>query len=518
MATWRLMCYACFFMLRSCSGIQSEKSILMFVPMGGSRTSHFQIGRKLAQGLADRGYHVDIVLGLGSQGDSSSKDGDNENDNASNINYKFYDATEAVKPNLTNKTEKYFETPKYSKVYPFLRMAFEGCRCLFQDGEVINDVRNKSYQLIIGATLNPCHVVLADTLNVTNLVHIHYALKDMFDHWLFPVQSWDKSLPIRDKLDKLTEISQNYNFMKTLFSWYNELAKEITGIGLSFDTFLNPAVWLLNSHSVLDGNRLLGTNMVEIGGLTARAGKPLMRQDIDRFLQEAKSEEGCIVFSVNTVIGSVHSEIADKFARTFGRLPVRVVWKHVSKTAPINLRNNTMVIPWMEENDINDILAYGNVKVFLTTGGRTGLFEAIYHAIPVICFPVFEEHFDNCNKIVRRGFGKILDLGSSSENDIYQAIMDLISDERYKISASRWSSVFHSLPVPHDTAISRIISVLENGADVLSANNHEILLPLSLMFDIIFYFFLGVFSFCLVLCFLYKTFAVLLPNRKVKSE
>lgn len=81
------------------------------------------------------------------------------------------------------------------------------------------------------------------------------------------------------------------------------------------------------------------------------------------------------------------------------------------------------------------ITAYNNIKAFLTTGGRTGLFEAIYHGVPVICFPLYElEHSTNCDKIVHRGFGKVLDIVGSSEEDIYEAIMDVLSNDRYAIN------------------------------------------------------------------------------------
>jgi UDP:flavonoid glycosyltransferase YjiC (YdhE family) len=45
---------------------------------------------------------------------------------------------------------------------------------------------------------------------------------------------------------------------------------------------------------------------------------------------------------------------------------------------------NVLFLPWLPQNDL---LGHPKTKLFITHCGKNGIFEALYHGIPMIGFP-----------------------------------------------------------------------------------------------------------------------------------
>ena len=77
--------------------------------------------------------------------------------------------------------------------------------------------------------------------------------------------------------------------------------------------------------------------------------------------------------------------------------------------------------------------AHPNTKLFITHGGMFGVQESIYHGVPLIVLPIFEDQFDNARRIEDKGLGAVLwNKKGISEQAIKAKISAvLFGDQRY---------------------------------------------------------------------------------------
>lgn len=57
----------------------------------------------------------------------------------------------------------------------------------------------------------------------------------------------------------------------------------------------------------------------------------------------------------------------------------------------------------------------------LFCSGTNGLYEAIYHGVPMLGLPLLVDQFDNMLRITGRGAGEVLDITKIDEHQLYQA-------------------------------------------------------------------------------------------------
>lgn len=76
------------------------------------------------------------------------------------------------------------------------------------------------------------------------------------------------------------------------------------------------------------------------------------------------------------------------------------------------------------------ISAHPNCVLFITHGGLLSTTEAIHYAVPIIGIPVFGDQFNNVNRAVKKGFGKLVKLSYAMADDLENAIHEIITDTR----------------------------------------------------------------------------------------
>jgi len=132
-------------------------------------------------------------------------------------------------------------------------------------------------------------------------------------------------------------------------------------------------LFLVTSHVVLEFPKPRMPNVIDIGGLTTVAGKPLP-VDLQHFLDGA--DGGVVLISFGSMLSTFPKEITDKFLSALSRLTsYRVVWRLANST-DMKLFSNVMASAWIPQNGI---LAHSNTKLFITHCGNIGQFEAIYN-------------------------------------------------------------------------------------------------------------------------------------------
>ena len=110
----------------------------------------------------------------------------------------------------------------------------------------------------------------------------------------------------------------------------------------------------------------------------------------------------------------------------FSKLEQRVIIKWGSSKLQ-NKPDNVFISSWLPQDDI---LAHPNVKLFISHCGIGSVVEAKYHGVPIIATPLIGDQFGNARKVVNEGWGKVVDLKFTSEEELMSVILEVLGNPR----------------------------------------------------------------------------------------
>ena len=67
-------------------------------------------------------------------------------------------------------------------------------------------------------------------------------------------------------------------------------------------------------------------------------------------------------------------------------------------------------------------------RAFITHGGANGVYEAIYHGVPMVGIPMFMDQPDNMVHMKARGAAVIVDFNSLSTKDLVDGINAVVNE------------------------------------------------------------------------------------------
>ncbi|XP_031197872.1 UDP-glucuronosyltransferase 2B1-like isoform X2 [Mastomys coucha] len=268
--------------------------------------------------------------------------------------------------------------------------------------------------------------------------------------------------------------------------WNKNLMKKLQGS--KFDVVLSDAVgpcgrpttltemmgkadiWLIRTFWDLEFPRPFLPNFDFVGGLHCKPAKPLPKE-MEEFVQSS-GEHGVVVFSLGSIIKNLTEEKAKAVASALAQIPQKVLWRFDGKK-PDTLGSNTRLYKWIPQNDL---LGHPKTKAFIAHGGTNGIYEAIYHGIPIVGIPLFVDQPDNINHMVAKGAAVRVDFNTLSTTDLLTALKTVINDPSYKENAMRLSRIHHDQPMkPLDRAVFWIEYVMRNkGAKHLRPALHDL--------------------------------------------
>lgn len=188
-------------------------------------------------------------------------------------------------------------------------------------------------------------------------------------------------------------------------------------------------------------------------------------QEIQKILDS--SEKGVIYISWGSLIRSETLPISKRNAilNAIHRLNNTVVlWKWENDSFP-ETQNNVYIRKWMPQAQI---LCHPNVKVFMTHGGLLGSSEAAYCGVPVISTPIHADQFLNSNLMQSRGMGLVLDYNDMTEDNIYNALSEVLSG-KYQKSVKQISYAFKNRPMdPLELGVWWVEHIIKTGGSPLT--------------------------------------------------
>ncbi|XP_029974503.1 UDP-glucuronosyltransferase 2B23-like [Salarias fasciatus] len=234
---------------------------------------------------------------------------------------------------------------------------------------------------------------------------------------------------------------------------------------------LEADIWLMRVDFTFEFPRPTMPNVVYIGGFQAKTPKPLS-QDLEAFVQSS-GEHGVIIMTLGTLLSDLGPEITEIFASAFASLPQKVVWRYIGQR-PASLGNNTMLVEWLPQNDL---LGHPKTKAFVTHGGTNGLYQAIYHGVPIVGIPLIFDQHDNIVRMKSRGVAEMLEIAELDVESVMTALKNILDPQKqYQQKMLKLSQVHRDKPMkPVDTAVFWIEYVMRHrGAPHLRGVSHKL--------------------------------------------
>lgn len=231
------------------------------------------------------------------------------------------------------------------------------------------------------------------------------------------------------------------------------------------------------------------------------------------------AEDGVIYFSFGTYLNTneIPEEKLTPIIHALGELKQKVLLR--AKGEIKDLPSNVLAREWFFQNEV---IAHPKLVLFITqgiwkflkflklfqiykknvsiSGGLLGVQEAIYHGIPMLLIPFFNEQKKIADQVAKNGHGKVLNFDDITKENFYSAIVELTKNVAYKQKALQASEFFKDAPVPpmQEAMYWMDYCVRYKGAEHLKSPSVNFSLSKYLNYDVAIFFFL-----VLVGCFLF---------------
>ncbi|KAI4876442.1 hypothetical protein NFI96_010327 [Prochilodus magdalenae] len=251
---------------------------------------------------------------------------------------------------------------------------------------------------------------------------------------------------------------------------YNALMTRYFGPDANFYHLLQSVdLWLMRVDFVFEFPRPIMPNFVYIGGFQCKPAKPIPAE-LQTFV-DGSGEHGIIIMSLGTLVKGLPIAITSEIAAAFAQLPQRVIWRHLGER-PNNLGNNTLLVKWLPQNDL---LGHPKTRLFVSHGGTNGVYEAIYHSVPMVGLPLLFDQFENLLRLEVRGAAKVVDATTLDSQGFLKAIQEVLHQPSYRDNMQRLSRLHTDRPMhPLDSALFWIEFVMRHkGAAHLRTESYK---------------------------------------------
>ncbi|CAL1544431.1 unnamed protein product [Lymnaea stagnalis] len=277
------------------------------------------------------------------------------------------------------------------------------------------------------------------------------------------------------------------------------------------DISLTAQIYIAELDYILDYPRPTLPNTKLIGGSSASEAKPLLGE-LNEFVEN--STRGVVVVSFGSMDVKIPDAILLKMVQAFQLLDLSVVWKvNLNVADPRNIK----ISRWLPQNDL---LGHAKTRVFVSHCGKNGQYEALYHAVPIVCLPIFFDQHYNTNRIIIKGFGLGGDLRKITSQEFADLINEVAYNPKYKTNIRKGSELFKELyKVPNKEAAYWFDHVIKYGGDYMRSSGQEMPLYQFLLLDVMAFLIGFLFGVFLLICVVIKLlFKCICKTNQTKSK
>uniref|UniRef100_A0AAY5EN28 UDP-glucuronosyltransferase n=1 Tax=Electrophorus electricus TaxID=8005 RepID=A0AAY5EN28_ELEEL len=313
------------------------------------------------------------------------------------------------------------------------------CQKLFARGDLLEKWRKEQFDVLLTDPMTMCGELLAQKLNLPFIISLIFTFGNAMERLCGQLPTPPSYVPVAglgytDHMSFLQRVksvlfifTQDFLFSFVAKSKWDSIYTDIMGKPTTLcETIGKADIWLIKTYWDFDYPRPSLPNFKFVGGLHCKPAKPLPK----------------------------------------------VLWRY-SGEKPDTLFPNTRLYDWIPQNDL---LGHPKTKAFITHGGNNGLYEAIFHGVPMVGLPLFIDQPDNMNHMRTKGAAVMLDFNRMESKDLRDALTDVINNPSYKENIMRLSRIHHDQPMkPLDQAVFWIEFVMRNkGAKHLRVEAHNL--------------------------------------------
>ncbi|KAF3851353.1 hypothetical protein F7725_013125 [Dissostichus mawsoni] len=337
---------------------------------------------------------------------------------------------------------------------------------------IMKKLKDGKYLLLVDP-IYPGGDLLAEILGIPLVYSLRFSLAHNWERYCGQLPAPPSFVPgamskLTDKMDfservwnflfyALQDIVMSNIFWKELDKYYSEVKGTPTS---ACETMGRADIWLMRTYWDFDFPRPFLPNFKFVGGIHCRPAKPLP-EDMEEFVQSS-GDAGIVVFTLGSFIKNITTEKGNMVASALAQIPQKVLWRY-SGEKPATLGANTRIYNWIPQNDL---LGHPKTRAFITHGGTNGIYEAIYHGVPMVGLPQFADQPDNMVHMKAKGAAIIADINFMKTEELRDAFNTVINE----------NSIFHDRPMnPRDEAVFWIEFTMRNkGAKHLRVQAHEL--------------------------------------------
>uniref|UniRef100_A0A8B9K7H2 UDP-glucuronosyltransferase n=1 Tax=Astyanax mexicanus TaxID=7994 RepID=A0A8B9K7H2_ASTMX len=359
------------------------------------------------------------------------------------------------------------------------------CERMLLNQELIASLRESNFDAVLFDPVMPCSDLLSEVLGLPSVVSVRLTLAYSAERLCGQLPAPPSYVPavatqghLTDRMGFLERVENmllyiahtavfQLHVMLTFDKYYTKISGKPTTL---CDTLGKADIWLIRTYWDFEYPRPLLPNFKFVGGLHCKPAKPLPKE-MEEFVQSS-GDDGIVVFSLGSMVKNLTKDRANTIASALGQIPQKVLWRY-SGDKPDTLSPNTKLYDWIPQNDL---LGHPKTKAFVTHGGTNGLYEAIYHGVPMVGIPLFGDQPDNLFHMKTKGAAEIVEFLKMTSGDLKEALTAVITNPSYKESMMRLSRIHHDRPVKAlDEAVYWVEFVMRNkGAKHLRVEAHNL--------------------------------------------
>ncbi|XP_045852905.1 UDP-glucuronosyltransferase 2A1 isoform X5 [Meles meles] len=314
----------------------------------------------------------------------------------------------------------------------------EICDGVLKNQNLMDKLKKSKFEVLISDPVFPCGDIVALKLGIPFMFSLRFSPASTVEKHCGKVPFPPSYVPaiLSELTDQMSFTDRVRNFISyrlqdymfdTLWKSWDSYYSEALGRPTTLCEIMGKAeIWLIRTYWDFEFPRPYLPNFEFVGGLHCKPAKPLPK----------------------------------------------VLWRYKGKK-PATLGDNTRLYDWIPQNDL---LGHPKTKAFITHGGTNGIYEAIYHGIPMVGVPMFADQPDNIAHMKAKGAAVEVDINTMTSEDLLNALRTVINEPSYKENATRLSKIHHDQPVkPLDRAVFWIEFVMRHkGAKHLRPAAHNL--------------------------------------------
>ncbi|XP_056274351.1 UDP-glucuronosyltransferase 2A1-like isoform X1 [Pseudoliparis swirei] len=348
---------------------------------------------------------------------------------------------------------------------------------------IMKKLKEGEYDLLLSDPVYPGSDLVAEILGIPLVFSLRFSIANNWERKCGQLPAPPSYVPgamskLTDKMDfserlwnflfyALQDVVLENVFWKVLDKYYSEVKGTPTD---ACEVMGRADIWLMRTYWDFDFPRPFLPNFKFVGGIHCRPAKPLP-EEMEEFVQSS-GDAGIVVFTLGSIIKNITSEKADMIASALAQLPQKVLWRYSGEN-PATLGANTRIYDWIPQNDL---LGHPKTRAFITHGGSNGIYEAIYHGVPMVGIPMFADQPENMIHVGAKGAAVSVHFNSMKTEDLRDAVNTVINEKSYKENVLWLSSIHHDRPMsPRDEAVFWIEFTMRNkGAEHLRVQAHKL--------------------------------------------